>query len=474
MKNFILAMFGLFSCIAIIIVGFISYHNYQYDGKEMDNLLLVNNEEAELSDIKKEYSEVIEFTGYYNEFNKVNYFSNVKNKELYASYKYKDSFVKNNFSEYFKFEALNKKEVKLTNVLKSPTSGALIIPSYTYINNKKYKVVEIGAKAINEEKVLLPKSIIKLDDDFLKEEVAFVTFYGGKNLVDVGSVNCRISMSFNKKIKRIHLKNILCNDKELYVNKNTNLIYDEEILDDINWLSLKINKNNPYVMAKDGMIYSKSGDTLIYLNPTQNKRDYVVPNSVKKISNVVFKRRIVNNLTINANIDIIDDMFFNFYANKVIFNGHINKIASNALNKEKIIVKSLSFSSVGIIDDNAIETSLATLIINKVQEIDSEAIWFKGYPHSDSGYDTESKRYVVLPSNAYIDFNYLNHNVIPNTSDDNPVYICINGTKEEMDDLYKNLEADYQEYILFYSTTKENNSWGYNNDGLPRIWYELD
>lgn len=474
MKKIILAMFGLFSCIAIIIVGFISYHNYQYDGKEMNNLLLVNNEEAELSDIKKEYSEVIEFAGYYNEFKKVNYFSNVKKKELYASYKYKDSFVKNNFSEYFEFEALNNKEVKLTNVLKSPTSGALIIPSYTYINNKKYKVVEIGAKAINEEKVLLPKSIIKLDDDFLKEEVASVTFYGGENLEDVGSVNCRISMSFNKKINSIHLKNILCNDKELYVNKNTKLIYDEEILDDINWLSLKINKNNPYVMAKDGMIYSKSGDTLIYLNPTQKKLDYVVPDSVKKISNVVFKRRIINNLTINANIDIIDDMFFDFYANNVIFNGHINKIASNALNKDKIIAKSLNFSSVGIIEKNAIETSLATLIINKVQEIDSEAIWFKGYPHSDSGYDTKSKRYVVLPSNAYIDFNYLNHNVIPNTSKDNPVYICINGTKEEMDDLYKDIEADYQEYILFYSTTKENNSWGYNNDGLPRIWYELN
>lgn len=473
MKNFILAMFGLFSCIAIVIVGFISYHNYQYDGKEMNNLLLVNNEEAELSDIKKEYSEVIEFAGYYNEFKKVNYFSNVKKKELYASYKYKDSFVKNNFSEYFKFEALNNKEVKLTNVLKSPTMGVLIIPSYTYINNKKYKVVEIGTKAINEEKVLLPKSIIKLDDGFLKEEIGSVTFYGGENLEDVGSVNCRIFMSFNKKIKRIHLKNILCNDKELYVNKNTNLIYDEEMLDDINWLSLKINKNNSYVMGKDGMIYSKSGDTLIYLNPTQKKLDYVVPNSVKKISNVVFKRRIINNLTINANIDVIDDMFFDFYANKVIFNGHINKIASNALNKEKIIVKSLSFSSVGIIDDNAIETSLATLIINQVQEIDNEAIWFKGYPHSDIGYD-KSKRYVVLPSNAYIDFNYLNHKVIPNSSEDNPVYICINGTKEEMEGLYKNIEDEYQCYILFYSTTKENNSWGYNNEGLPRIWYELD
>lgn len=484
MKRKLIIIFSL-----VLILSFITIFSIHRVFHNNPNSIFLPIEDEACSDLakaKKSENEAVEFDSFYLKSKKVGFFTDIRKKQLYVGYKYKDSFVKNNYDDYFEFLVVDSKHVKLTKVLGNPTGSCLIIPSYAYVNNKKYIVNEIGKLALLDYKsVFLPKSIENLNDGFstLKSD-EIIRIYGGENLKEIGKVNCSIDMFFNKKIESINLSNVLISNDTFYIGKNTKVFYDDECYINSyhkykNELIVKVNKNNKYIKEENGVILSKDSSYAIYLNNPDSKyliknneyvanyKKYIISDSVKYISNTLFKGKSAMEIIINCDIDEIDEsLFYDVCANKIVFNGRVGKICSNGLTRDKLRTRYAYFKNVGIIEENAISATIDNLIIDSADEINEKGIKLVSF-YLD---EYNKNRYIAIP-NFYLDVDYVN-SVEENEKIEKPIYILLKTSKVERDATYKDLNDDRKYYVFYYDDDKNVYSWHFDNENFPRLWNE--
>lgn len=292
-------------------------------------------------------------------------------------------------------------------------------------------------------------------------------------------------MYFNKKIKSINLSNVLISNDTLYLGKDTKVFYDDECYKknnyhkEINKLIVNVNKNNKFIKEENGVILSKDSTYAIYLNAFASKsktknheyvanyKNYIINDSVKYISNTLFKGRIAKEIIINTNINEINkSLFYNISTEKILFNGRVDKISTNSFTRDKLKTRYAYFKNVGIIEENAISTTMDNLVIDCADEINSKGIKLVSFYLGE--YD--KNRYIVIP-NFYLDINYVN-GVGENENIAKPIYILLNTSKEERDNTYKKLNSDRKYYVFYHDDNKGVYSWHFDNENMPRLWNE--
>lgn len=175
-------------------------------------------------------------------------------------------------------------------------SGELKIPSEVEFEKKKYKVTRIGQWAFggcsNLKSVIIPNSVMSI-------EVEAFAGCGLQNIVIPNSVKGIGSLAFAQchNLQSIVIPNSVISVGELIFRECSNLqsIFISESVASFDSLTFKrcpnlseieASPSNKRYSSKNGVLYSKSGDTL-FVVPGKTV-DFTIPNTVKCIGNGAF------------------------------------------------------------------------------------------------------------------------------------------------------------------------------------------